>query len=1856
MDVLWEKYKTGEITKEEFNKKRNQFFELSMQQREKDLLAIQEGTKEAKEVFGLPPSVPVTPYRPISDIPKARLEAYNSIVGSRMYEYGDSREAAESFAREEINKVIRPATAEFYTQPDIGTSRIVDVEKGLVTDEETGEIRSAEGMELLTEAFGRQRLGTIAQVEATEAAAKARVEAEKKLRTDYKAEYVRVAREKQARKQAGLLIDDTVELDLEGAIPLGFDVAAIETKERDILPEDIPAMTEEEIQEWLRQQAAQEKREDIEVLPEGSVQRALTEPVYTAGIVRETQLGRGLRAFNTLPAVVAAGGEYLLPDIEETETYRMADSADVVDQIAVNIAKMQGLPELFEATPGGKKALEDLLGEGGAWWAGMFVEFPIPVGPGLALKAYTKGMTGVGRAVGKGGEIIGAGKVSAPVAEAIEAVGSPYQYYLLRAEMARTDEMLQAVGSEKSAREIVNQYYDKPFERADWVDASLKRNNLSEVAADTMAERLSVLHTIRAGLDAQGTIKVADLGTINSTSTGRAILAAVQSGSDKPIEALTRANAGEIVIREINTFKEAAKSNRDFARIYNEAQDIQKQITAAGKQTGIPQRIRPTKLSSEFQSEMGRVSLARQIASGAMSKEDIAKFILKSRQKNIDLNSPTFWKEFLENPRIYKELTGEDVGRVMLDQRFGLGNLEIVQQAMQNTLKVPIRENILNFLPQNLSVVAGGTVVNTSRLKGKQYKAFQKELKSRNQGITFDGDKGVFRVSKKDGRELITDLIEYAGLDRVRQSDSFRKMIDDLARGEITYKNRDMIDKVIKSTAAMKHLDAFKLREAGDQYRRALAAPEARGDIIALSEGKEFGEQISRGAFGQIAKDVVSGWKALRSQRTGLFPEVGVNVNADFIQLEKRTNDIVDTVYSQFDKDFKAKSKQLKSPVAALDEMGLDAYQMRREPFVQAITTAIDRGFDGSSVEYLNTFVKPRYRQQILDEVARLERAGKTADIEQLVYDYGLYFIKLDSWQEMLNTYFGPAKMESRFPNSSGLRKFLQPEGAQSLRPTESLIADLTYTNFTNVANAIQERYGLQTLRTSVKVIPTKASLKGIPTPPIPFIEFILGSRRGDVVSKLQAEWIDQNPNYRLEYYPQYTSLNMEVNLRPLTAKYDDMFVRTFEALEQANISVNRDYLRSVSASLGRTLANKHFELVTRVSPTQRAKIVNRIRTMIEEKNTLDPDLFSMRRELESILDFPKATLDRMIEEIIKDVITVGDVPLTGRQLGGPKPKGNKAVVDNIIQEAKDDVWRIFFDGKPPDGTYYGDPSLSVVQDTLDDLKRFYRANGLAVGDDLVNGLTENLPLLKRIRNTEYAGLYGDQVAKSFEQMYDIAGSTKLRTMINSLRKADPKSGEVLGNMLSNSISWLRRSMTQGMLGGWPAPGTRYIGVNILSGPIIMMGTVGLQRTLKTLGSRRAFAAMRQATSITQIPDAKVVFTSKGGRAYTAKELRMMEDQFNLGLTRGQVEFYEGQARETLRSGGMKITGEQINPKWATLLSQIDPSQRNLFSKFADASDLTYRRATFYSALADDMPIDQAVDLAKKSLLDYGAMSAKEKEVFNRYTMFWSFARQILSETINATYKSVVGDAGHNYLASVIRASQKQQNEAGAWLEGNDAAHARLFAIFKEQIDGRAAYSFGLSNPYVESYETFVNIAMMCAAPMFGEEQVEESVLKFFKDGQTRPVIDFAMKTWTDKHSSTVPPEIIYAAKAFDVWPQFKQFFGIETRPIGERRIQKPVWGDYEEQYYLPDKEKNRFARYMLALTLVGVSRNIRDYSKAAMAGDMQEGVDVKRYGTPTPTGYLFGLETSLPQKDILDMYFQERSRIDRDLIKLYKE
>ena len=134
-----------------------------------------------------------------------------------------------------------------------------------------------------------------------------------------------------------------------------------------------------------------------------------------------------------------------------------------------------------------------------------------------------------------------------------------------------------------------------------------------------------------------------------------------------------------------------------------------------------------------------------------------------------------------------------------------------------------------------------------------------------------------------------------------------------------------------------------------------------------------------------------------------------------------------------------------------------------------------------------------------------------------------------------------------------------------------------------------------------------------------------------------------------------------------------------------------------------------------------------------------------------------------------------------------------------------------------------------------------------------------------------------------------------------------------------------------------------------------MMGTLGLSRTFKALSPKTLSSSIRQAMSITQIPDDVVVFTTKQGRKYTAKELRLLESQNNLGLTTGRVQFYENHAGEMMTAANLNIAGQEIGFP-TKLISQLNPGQRNLWSHIADATDMTYRRSAFYSALADDMP------------------------------------------------------------------------------------------------------------------------------------------------------------------------------------------------------------------------------------------------------------------------------------------------------------
>ena len=105
-----------------------------------------------------------TPYRPTSDIPQQYAETYKENVSQRLFA-GETKEEAERNARADVDKIVKPTTMSYDEYPEIGLSRIVDVEKGLVRDANTGEIRPAGSSELIGQALLRQRIGTQEEVE-----------------------------------------------------------------------------------------------------------------------------------------------------------------------------------------------------------------------------------------------------------------------------------------------------------------------------------------------------------------------------------------------------------------------------------------------------------------------------------------------------------------------------------------------------------------------------------------------------------------------------------------------------------------------------------------------------------------------------------------------------------------------------------------------------------------------------------------------------------------------------------------------------------------------------------------------------------------------------------------------------------------------------------------------------------------------------------------------------------------------------------------------------------------------------------------------------------------------------------------------------------------------------------------------------------------------------------------------------------------------------------------------------------------------------------------------------------------------------------------------------------------------------------------------------------------------------------------------------------------------------------------------------------------------------------------------------------------------------------------------------------
>ena len=1599
----------------------------------------------------------------------------------------------------------------------------------------------------------------------------------------------------------------------------------------------------------------------------------MVSPDYQAGVVYEPTLSAGIRSLNLIgggAAAVILTPAYeanLIPGLKETETFQLAKSGEILDQFALNMVNATDVMDYYknnELIVAGMDSIMPGYGQSIATGMGFFASAMNPyAGPGLILKYGSK-------------PIVGYAKTMA----AKNVVDN----------MLRTAAVKNADGGVLTAKEIIDQELNPTLSY--WL-SNVERNDLNDLASERVAEHLSAATTIRAGLDANGSISAKELGDIAATPTGVAIinnaikkdmepfykkvgqnkvtaehfvmfkndLPSWHGSADGPV--LTRQNSGDYVSSLLQPYKEAAKTNRAVARIYNESQAALRMSREALELTGEAKRINTDSLTTEFQNEVIRSRLAKEIGEGNVSLDELAKVIKSARNED-------------------GVLTGEAISKLGLKYDTTTASLSDMFVGLRNTLKTPLRERLLNFLPTNLKVVASDTVIDVSKdqtkkfLKNKNFKAHLNNLRNKQKSIDFKDDSYII-TNNKVRNEIVKDVIDYYGADRIRQSEGLRSLLNNLLDNKITLDDRILIDNAIQSQSAIKHLGAFRLREAGEQYTRAARPEEFRGDLIDLSRKDQ---QLSKGYAREVARDIRNLFKAIKSspEKKNLQFDEGVKPSIEFVELQKELNNLQDMLVENTKKEFQELTKKAGNPVRALNIMGEQTLQKAVKSQEIWLDRTVKDNFDGDYVEYISTMTNEA------DQAYLLGRVKQGDDPRAVALDYNTYFVRIDALEAMLRRYMGERKYNDLYGGvdrkSGGMarRDLFMPsetqriaegfvEGAKArtrYAPVASNVMKPTYSNLLIIVDKIKNKYP------TVKLLRTRTG-KAVPT--VPYMEWILGVRRGAQLSAKQAAWIDRNPRFRVSYYPSYTNLNMEIDLNPLANQYKKMFENAVVAFTRNGYSIDPDKQREIIDKWAPEMAQLHYDTVRRVSVKEREEIVKDIDGLMRNQNTLSPSFNVADKDFRvRHLSFVKKTIDNEMKKVMANAVKgKSQIPFPGGDVQGVGGQGKS--INQILEDMRGETWNMMFNPPPADGRYFGDPAIGILQDMMDNVQQFYRANGMTINNSLPETLTMNAPMFARIRDTNYGAVYGTELSETFATLNDLAKTNKLEAMMTSLTKADDEWSQWLAGTVLDAVSWGRRSMTQGMLGGFPFPNGRYLGMNILTAPFIMLGTLGLSRTWRSLTRGAGIAiskpfkagsikeAMKNALCISQIPDNAVVFTSMSGRKYTAKELRLLEDANNLGLSRGRVEFYEGQATELLEgtagARGVKLTGEPVSG-WNVAGKNLNPTRRNLWSKFADSSDHTYRRATFYSALKDDMPIEQAVALAKRSVLDYGAMSQTEKQFFNRAVMFWSFTRQIHAETINALGKSVLGNAGPNYLASVMRSSMKQINGAGSWFNSDDSVHGRLFAWTHEEEDKLPSMTYGPTNPYVEVFNTFTNIAMLVA-----DENRMQAALDYLINSRQRPVLNVLKQSVSENVYLTVPSDIVYAFKALPgdgfLWNQLVTTYKIEkVTQLSKMRRQAPIF-DGEQYRFKTKQDRLRFEYAMLFFTVLGVTRNFRDISKTTMAtGYVPEGqnIELKRFQDPNALMYWLGMETSIEYKDLKDIINRNQNKITNDMKQLYRE
>ena len=579
-----------------------------------------------------------------------------------------------------------------------------------------------------------------------------------------------------------------------------------------------------------------------------------------------------------------------------------------------------------------------------------------------------------------------------------------------------------------------------------------------------------------------------------------------------------------------------------------------------------------------------------------------------------------------------------------------------------------------------------------------------------------------------------------------------------------------------------------------------------------------------------------------------------------------------------------------------------------------------------------------------------------------------------------------------------------------------------------------------------------------------------------------------------------------------------------------------------------------------------------------------------------------------------------------------------------------------------------------LVSPAVDELVAMTRALGFTPGlsKQQLDSLT--WPVSKLAPYDPAYAVYGQDVVAAIETLQDSAANGTLVKSIESLHKRDKWDnikdegavgiGRFVVDALGETMRMLKRTSAGGLLAagaGGLIPQGRYMGMNLISAPLIAATTVGpvnAARMLKGPGyGMQGRDVARQFSSIIGKPLVDAVspkpahatlFNSRTGRAWTRAEFEDAVARNNIGVTRGGVEFNDAFVDDALRNAMLTSSGAPVT--WRRhALRAIDPTRTNLPQYFANATDRAFRVNMFASALREGMTEAQAASMARASVLDYGRVPDFIKGQLNRYMLFVAFRAAMFNEMLSAIAR------GAPSISRTLLAQRNIQLAGDKWYAGEDYHKARVVLDPTEYIyDGKAgSYIAGPSHPAIDTLIDATNMVSFLAQVGAENNDAFGRVTEAVIEEQLNPILTFVLDAALThargghRKGQKVPYDVVAFAVETSpdvLWPYLVKKFNIEAVPDKERtpgrvavkvdRFGRPTEKEMEYRFRT-ENDRIKFEAWVNTLgTMLTVRRGFSDWTKTYLTGGRPERVVPHRMEQAHPFLHAIGAETPMSLPD----------------------